>query len=695
MDKNEFDIDFDFEKEFGLTPEDLMDPELDDDLDLSQFDLEEPVTESEKETDDLDDIESFLSGTFDQDEDSSDEDLFLDEALEAELEDLPEDDFDGDVDLDDTRSFFADRKEEPAAFEEEAISPEEDFGVTEADLFAQEEPFEDTPMDEVQPPVEDDEDEDDDDGDDDDDEDEDDEDEDDDEDEKPRRTRRQAGPREPSPALLYLKAVFEKVKAAVLAFVIPPAEPEDVVDPNNPRRRRRKKSKLQRFKEGYLPTIIAGVALILIFSFIVGAISGAIQRGKEQDHQASIESQAAEHEAAALEQEAQRIMDEAARLAAGYDYQAAIDMLDSFSGDQSQYQGMITQKANYADLQSSMEEWSDPSQIPNLSFHVLIADPARAWPDQTYGQSYNKNFVTTGEFEKILEQLYLNNYVLVDYNSFTTRQTALDGAQVYMANSIFLPEGKKPIMITETMVNYFAYMIDSNEDGAPDAGGAGFASKLVLDANGDIKAEMVNSDSQTVVGNYDLVPILEDFIKAHPDFSYRGARATLAVTGYEGVFGYRCNTSYVTDFGNDFYEQECADAKKIVQALRDKGYTIACYSYNNEDYRALSAQQIKEDIQKWQSQTVPIVGDVDIIVFARTTDIDDYSGAKFKVLKDAGFRVFVNSGNTPYAEVNADYVRQTRLMVTGNAMGWYSTRFTSYFDCNLVLDSSRGNIPNG
>ena len=29
MDKNEFDIDFDFEKEFGLTPEDLMDPELD------------------------------------------------------------------------------------------------------------------------------------------------------------------------------------------------------------------------------------------------------------------------------------------------------------------------------------------------------------------------------------------------------------------------------------------------------------------------------------------------------------------------------------------------------------------------------------------------------------------------------------------------------------------------------------------
>ena len=687
MDKNEFDIDFDFEKEFGLTPEDLMDPELDDDLDLSQFDLDEPEKETAGEADDLDDIESFLSGAFDEEEDFSDEDLLLDEE---------EDEDDGDVDLDDTRTFFAPRAEEPAAFVEDEVpvdmeaDEEDDFSLNEADLFGQEEAFEDAPMDEAVPPFDDDDDEDD--GDDDDDDDDDDED---DEDEKPRRTRRQSAPREPSPALLYLKAVFGKVKAAVLAFVIPPAEPEEVVDPNNPRRRRRKKSKLQRFKEGYLPTIIAGVALVLIFSFIVGAISGAIQRGKESQQQASMESQAAENEAAALEKEAQRVMDEAARLAAGYDYEAAIAMLDSFSGDQSKYQGMITQKANYADLQNSMEEWSDPSQIPNLSFHVLIADPARAWPDQTYGQSYNKNFVTTGEFSKILEQLYANNYVLVDFDSFTEKQTALDGAQVYMPDSIYLPEGKKPIMITETMVNYFAYMIDSNEDGSPDAGGAGFASKLVIDANGDIKAEMVNSDNQTVVGDYDLVPILEAFIKEHPDFSYRGARATLAVTGYEGVFGYRCNTSYVTDFGNDFYEQECADARKIVQALRDKGYTIACYSYNNEDYRALSAQQIKEDIQKWQSQTVPVVGDVDIIVFARTTDIDDYSGAKFKVLQDAGFRVYVNSGTTPYAEVNTDYVRQTRLMVTGSAMGWYSNRFTSYFDCNLVLDSSRGNIPNG
>ncbi len=675
MDKNEFDIDFDFEKEFGLTPEDLMDPELDDDLDLSQFDLEEETAAAPAEEDDLGDLESFLQGGLDEDED------FADDLTEEDLEE-------------DAAELFGTPKAAQEAPEEEP-EEDEDFQLDEADLFGTSEEQEDADATaaEEKPPVADDDD-DDDDGDDEDDEDDDDDD-DDDEEEKPRRNRRERKETGPSPVMLFLAGAFAKVKAAVLAFVIPPAEPEEVVDPNNPRRRRRRKSKLQRFKEAYLPTIIAGVALILIFTFLIGSISGAIKRKEQEDQHASMESQAAESEAAKLEKEAQTVMEEAARLAAGYDYEGAIAMLDSFSGDQSKYQGMITQKAGYADMQASMKEWSDPSSIPNLSFHVLIADPTRAFPDQTYGGSYNRNFVTTGEFSKILEQLYANNYVLVDYDSFTEKQTSLDGSQVYMADSIFLPEGKKPIMITETMVNYFGYMIDSNEDGEPDAGGDGFASKLVIDANGDIKAQMVNGDNQTVVGDYDLVPILEAFIAEHPDFSYRGARATLAVTGYEGVFGYRCNTSYVSDFGNDFYEQECADAKKIVQALRDKGYTIACYSYNNEDYRKLSAQQIKEDIQKWQSQTVPVVGDVDIIVFARGTDIDDYSGAKFTVLHDAGFRIFVNSGTSPYAEINSDYIRQTRLMVTGNAMGWFSNRFSGYFDCNLVLDTAnRGNIPN-
>lgn len=50
---------------------------------------------------------------------------------------------------------------------------------------------------------------------------------------------------------------------------------------------------------------------------------------------------------------------------------------------------------------------------------------------------------------------------------------------------------------------------------------------------------MTLDDGTVTTGDYDLVPILEKFCEQHPDFSYKGARAVLAFTGYEGILGYR------------------------------------------------------------------------------------------------------------------------------------------------------------
>ena len=47
--------------------------------------------------------------------------------------------------------------------------------------------------------------------------------------------------------------------------------------------------------------------------------------------------------------------------------------------------------------------------------------------------------------------------------------------------------------------------------------------------------EMKMDDGSVSVGSYDLVPLLDDFIKEHPDFSYRGAKACIAFTGYNGI----------------------------------------------------------------------------------------------------------------------------------------------------------------
>ena len=50
--------------------------------------------------------------------------------------------------------------------------------------------------------------------------------------------------------------------------------------PVNPRRRKR--TKMQIFKESYLPLLIAGLAIILIIVVIIGSITRAIQKNKAE-----------------------------------------------------------------------------------------------------------------------------------------------------------------------------------------------------------------------------------------------------------------------------------------------------------------------------------------------------------------------------------------------------------------------------
>lgn len=736
MAKNE--SDFDFEKEYGFDPNSFLnDLGSDEDIDLSEFDDEllglapessPKEKESEKFDDDLDLDGLDLGGDFDADADldldgldlGGDSDLDADLDLDAFLNsdddaapDMGEDaDFQSDLDLrgddalfeeevlSDADDFPADDElpEDPDLFADEDLSDDLDFSLE--DDFGDEPDFpediepEEIAMDEtmeypqqmeqsaqtefLDDPVLDEE----------------------AQDEptprepKPprRKERKPREPREPREPKEAKPNILTKFFDLYFAPVLNKELQEPTVDPNNPRRRRRK-SKVQIFKEVYLPPIIACVCLILILSFVIGAISNAIEQKKQNDIQKENDVQASISAAAQAEQEYQRVMAEAAELAASYDYQGAIDKLDTFP-DINSYPDMGAKRAEYINIRDSMVEYKDFSQIPNLSFHVLINDPARAYADPELGGKYNLNFVTTEEFSKILQQLYANNYVLVDFDSFVEVGITVSGTEQYIPKSIFLPEGKKPFMLTETMVNYFEYMVDSNNDGVADAGGDGFANKLVLDASGNIKAEYVDASGSTLTGNYDLVPILEDFIAQHPDFSYKGSRAILAVTGNQGIFGYRCNTSYVQTKGNDYYEQEKAGAIEIVNALRNKGYTLACYTYANDAYGNFNSANITADLQSWTQQIKPIIGDIDTFVFAQMSDLTDYTGTSFNVMYQTGFRYFISNGKSPSTAVNNTYVKQDRLMVTGETMAWYSDRFTGMFDCNMVLDmTSRGSVP--
>lgn len=450
--------------------------------------------------------------------------------------------------------------------------------------------------------------------------------------------------------------------------------------PANPRRKRR--SKLQIFKEAYLPLVIVGAALIMILVFIIGSITRAVQY-----HRIDVQAQIAASESLAAEQlrqqeEAQYLLDDAQNLVRHFDYERAINLLDSFTGDPDQFPEIGAKRQEYQQAMDALIPWNDPNQVLNLSFHQLVVDPAKAFSDPIYAKSYSNNYITLEEFAQILQQLYENGYILVRLSDVT-------------AGTVYLPEGKKPVIFTQTNVNYYTYMIDSDNDMLPDKDGDGFASKLVLDANGNLTCEMVDASGQTVTGAYDLVPMLNAFVQTHPDFSYKGAKAILAVSGFEGLFGHRTDEASRQHFSEDYWNAEVSAVSDLVNALRADGYEIACYTFRNAAYGEMTAQQVQEDMQLWDSQVTPILGPVDTLVFAKNSDIaaakEAYSDEKFDVLNQYAFTKYIGfcTDASPWYTVYDGYIRQGRIMVTGTNLTQKPDMFAGIFDAASVLDAAR------
>lgn len=264
--------------------------------------------------------------------------------------------------------------------------------------------------------------------------------------------------------------------------------------------------------------------------------------------------------------EKQAALDAAAALAVQYDYDGAIQVLTSQEG----YEGdgdYMAAIAEYENKKASCVEYP-LEKITHVFFHTLIDDTARAFDGDYKTDGYNQMMTTVTEFNKIIQILYDKGYVMVSPHDMAI----VNEGGTMSRGKILLPPGKTPFVISQDDVSYYHYM-----------DGDGFASKLVLDENGEVKAEYVQSDGTTVVGDYDMVPLLDTFLKTHPDFSYHGRRGILAMTGYNGVLGYRTDIAYKTrenlqdnqkeflDSHPDFnYDEEVSKATEVANVLKQK-----------------------------------------------------------------------------------------------------------------------------
>lgn len=361
---------------------------------------------------------------------------------------------------------------------------------------------------------------------------------------------------------------------------------------------------------------------------------------------------------------------DAERLALGYYYDEAIEVLKNVPAEYADDAEVQAKIEEYQTAKDSFVPYTEP--VRHIFFHSLIVDTSLAFDGDYMENGYNYWMTTVDEFKAMLVELYANDFVLIDIHELAREETDEDGNVKLVANNPMVPEGKKPLVLSVDDVNYYEYMEHD-----------GFARKLLIDENGDVKNLYIDEDGNESIGDYDVAPILDAFVKEHPDFSLRGAKGILALTGYEGALGY---DTHLTD--SPTLEEDIATATAVADRLKETGWLFAIHGYGHRDAKKITYSHLVSDTNRWLSSVGPIVGETDIYIYPYGSEID-YPSDKLEYFKSVGLRYFCGVWTKPFVSVKGTYVRQTRCNLDGYNMLTRPNALSDLFDVSKVVDTSR------
>ena len=460
--------------------------------------------------------------------------------------------------------------------------------------------------------------------------------------------------------------------------------------------RRRKK----RLRVGIIGTILAVVLVVVCvkwqpWKLISFGGSQTVETGKETGGKKSKAQIKAEK------------VSEAEALALSYDYDGAVAVLEAIDGygkDEELQQKVADIKAEKAScVPVKLEE------VTHIFYHSLVVDEERCFGNESDPQSAGNNqwMTTIDEFNAITQEMYDRGYVIVSIHDLYDVTTDESGKEVWKPAEILLPEGKKAVVVSMDDLSYY-HSYDNY----------GYAARLILDENGNVVNEYYDANGEMQIGAYDYVPLLDAFIEEHPDASYKGAKAIIALTGYNGVLGYRTDETYDYDHPTcdshqkkwmdahpDFdLETERKEAKKVADTMKANGWEFASHTWGHIRVGDRSLDAIKKDTERWKRNVEPIVGEVNTLIFAHGQDFyakfGEYpeSNEKFQFFKEQGFQIFCTVDSTKYQTyLGTDYMRQGRRNLDGyriykNAIG-AQNNVSDLFDAKEILDPDRPPVP--
>lgn len=422
------------------------------------------------------------------------------------------------------------------------------------------------------------------------------------------------------------------------------------------------------------------------------------QPGDVQDQDSVLPQKDQGETAAAAENGSEAaLIAEADLMAAQYDYDGAIRHLQGsslYTGSQT----MQDAAAGYESVRSTCTAYPI-DQITHVFFHTMIKDTSKAFDGDGNEGGYNQVMTTMSEFAAMMESMYEKGYVMVSLHDMCTVND--DGTVT--RGQILLPPGKTPFVLSQDDVSYYHYM-----------DGDGFAQKLIVDENGNVKNTYIEDDGSISVGDYDMVPWIDTFVKEHPDFSYHGHKGIVALTGYEGVLGYRTDEVYRTreasrvtgfqqqffdahpDFDEAAWQNEVDEARAVASAMKAEGWEFASHTWGHISPLAKGLEVTKTDTERWLNNVATVVGDTDVIIFAFGADIGDWqpysdSNELFTYFKEKGFHIYCNvdASSKYWVQFGNTYMRQARRNLDGYRMYYSPDLISELFDVDAVWDSSR------
>ncbi|MEG0778998.1 MAG: hydrolase [Oscillospiraceae bacterium] len=326
--------------------------------------------------------------------------------------------------------------------------------------------------------------------------------------------------------------------------------------------------------------------------------------------------------------------------------------------------------------------------VEHLFFHPVIAYPQLAFDGDSQANGLDDWMITVGEYNKILQSLYDKNYVLVDINQVWKEGVDAAGKPVMVRQELLVPEGKMPLILSYDDVNYYQYMLKD-----------GLTYKLIIGEDGRLWSQGKDPDGKEVISqDLDALPILDKFVRAHPDFSPYGAKGCLSLTGYEGILGYRTMTEKEdTSAAHEANRQkEIQAVKPIIAELKRTGWTFGSHTWGHINLAKKSLAVVQADTVKWQNEVGSLVGETSILFYphgARPDGSDvESTGAIFKYLQGQGFRVFCSVGNESYSKIKPDVcaVICDRLHPDGTTLRSANARerYLKFYDAKDIIDLS-------